>query len=188
MVLPGRYEVRLTVDGQVYRQPITVKLDPRVPYSTQELQRQLDLGQEITARMNATYRGYNQAAQLHSEVADRVANLKQSGKSPEALAAAQTLEGKARELTDAAGPPAGMGPLNRDLTRLLVAVDQADTPPASALTEAFTGLCEDTHAALARWIDLRSKDLEQLNALLAKESMPAIRMQDPPPGNPNCPK
>jgi len=29
-VLPGRYEVRLTVDGQILRQPLTVMMDPRV--------------------------------------------------------------------------------------------------------------------------------------------------------------
>ncbi len=39
MVLPGQYQIVLTVAGQKYRQPITVKFDPRLTYSTQELQR-----------------------------------------------------------------------------------------------------------------------------------------------------
>ncbi len=106
MVLPGQYEVRLTAGGQTYRQPITLKLDPRLQVSTQELQRQLDLAQELAAGMKATYEGYNQAAKLHSELADRLAALKQPGKSRETLAAAAALDGKALGLTDAAGPPA----------------------------------------------------------------------------------
>jgi hypothetical protein len=159
MAMPGQYEVRLTAGGQTYRQPITVKLDPRLQVSTQELQRQLDLAQELAAGMKATYEGYNQAAKLHSELADRLAALKQPGKSRETLAAAAALDGKALGLTDAAGPPAGLGPMNRDLTRLMIAVDQSDTPPASQIIETFAGMCQDTRAVLARWNDLRTNDV-----------------------------
>ena len=186
MVLPGRYEVRLTVGGQEYRQQITVKLDPRLKVSTQELQRQLDLAQKIAASMGATYEGYNQAAQLRTELGDRLASLKQAGKSPDALAAAQALDGKAQGLTDAAGPPAGLGPMNRDLTRLLIAVDQSDTPPASEIIETFTGMCQETHAALVRWDDLRTHDLPALNAMLAKQSLAPVTVPRQALSNPDC--
>jgi photosystem II stability/assembly factor-like uncharacterized protein len=171
MVLPGRYEVRLTVGGQVYRQPIAVKLDPRLKVSAAELTRQLQLAQKIAASMNATYEGYNQAAQWRTELADRVAQLQKAGNAPDALAAAQAAETKAQGLTDAAGPPAGLGPMNRDLTRLLIAVDQSDTPPASALVETFAGMCQETNAALARWNDLGAKDVPQLNGMLAGQRL-----------------
>jgi len=69
MVLPGQYEVRLTVDGQTLRQPIQVKLDPRLSYSNAELKRQLDLAHKIVAAMAVTYAAYNQAAQLRTELA-----------------------------------------------------------------------------------------------------------------------
>ena len=41
--MPGRYTVRLTVDGRVQRQPLTVRMDPRVTTPTAVLQRQHDL-------------------------------------------------------------------------------------------------------------------------------------------------
>jgi hypothetical protein len=173
MVVPGRYEVRFTAGGQEFRQPIVVKLDPRLKVTTAELRQQLELAQKIAANMGATYQGYNQAAQLQSELADRVAQLEKAGNSADALAAAKAAQEKSRGLTDAAGPPAGLGPMNRDLTRLLIAVDQSDTPPASALLETFAGMCEDTHAGLDRWDDLR-KEVAQLNAALAKERVAAV--------------
>jgi hypothetical protein len=37
MVLPDQYAVRLTAGGVEYRQPITVKLDPRLKVSQPEL-------------------------------------------------------------------------------------------------------------------------------------------------------
>jgi photosystem II stability/assembly factor-like uncharacterized protein len=173
MVLPGRYEVRLTVGGQEYRQPMVVKLDPRLKVSTAELGQQLELAQKIAANMGATYEGYNLAAQLHAELAARVAQLEKAGNAQDALAAAKSAEEKARGLTDAAGPPAGLGPMNRDLTRLMIAVDQSDTPPASALIETFGGMCQDTRAALDRWNDLR-KEVAELNGVLAKESLAPV--------------
>jgi photosystem II stability/assembly factor-like uncharacterized protein len=176
MVLPGQYEIRLTAGGQTLRQPITVKLDPRLSVSEQDLRQQLELGQKIVAGMAATYEGYNQAARLRTELAAVVTGLKQSGKSPEALAAAEALDGKAQGLTDAAGPPAGLGPMNRDLTRLLIAVDQSDSPPASEVIEAFAGMCQDTEAALARWNDLRSRDLPQFNAMLSRQSLAPLTL------------
>jgi len=186
MVLPGQYEVRLTVGGKEYRRPITVKLDPRLKVSAQELQRQLDLAQKIAASMNSTYDGYLQVAKLRTELGDRLAMLKQSGKSPETLAAAQALDVKVQGLTDAGGPAAGLGPMNRDLTRLMIAVDQSDTPPASALIETFAGMCQDTHAALARWNDLRTHDVPELNAMLAQQSLAALTAPNQAPGIPDC--
>ncbi len=106
MVVPGQYQVVLTVAGQKYRQPLTVKLDPRLSYSTQELQRQLDLGQKLAASMHATYEGYNQAAQLRKELTARIDGLKQSGQSADTLAALQALDQKAQGLTDAVRCPA----------------------------------------------------------------------------------
>ncbi len=186
MVVPGQYEIRLTAAGQTYRQPITVKLDPRLQVSTQELQRQLELAQKIAVGMKATYEGYSQAAQLRTELAGRLATLKQTGKSPEALAAAEAADVKAQGLTDAAGPPAGLGPMNRDLTRLMIAVDQSDTPPASEIVETFTGMCQDTLAALTRWNDLRTNDLPKLNALLARESLAPVTVPSLALGIPDC--
>ncbi len=186
MVVPGQYEVRLTVGGQTLRQPITVKLDPRLNYSTAELQQQLDLAQKIAASMKATYDGYNQVAQLRTELADRLDKLQKNGKSQEALDAAKAADTKAQGLTDAGGPPAALGPMNRDLTRLMIAVGQSDSPPASEIVETFTGMCQDTKAALARWNGLRSQDLVTLNGMLAKAGVAAVAVPDPLTAAINC--
>ncbi|MEO6254995.1 MAG: hypothetical protein ABIO79_16925, partial [Ferruginibacter sp.] len=42
-VMPGNYTARLAVDGKVYNQPITVKMDPRVKTSVKDLTLQHDL-------------------------------------------------------------------------------------------------------------------------------------------------
>jgi photosystem II stability/assembly factor-like uncharacterized protein len=179
MVLPGQYEMRLTAGGVTYRQPITVKLDPRLNVSMDELRQQLNLAQRIAAGMRATYEGYNQVAKLRAELSA----LKVSTDTLDAVKAADV---KAQALTDAAGPPAGLGPMNRDLTRLMIAVDQSDSAPGSVLIESFVGMCQDTRAALERWNDLRTQDLPQLNVVLARQSLTLLTVPDKAPRELDC--
>ena len=170
MVVPGQYEIRLTVDGKTLRQPIVVKLDPRLHFSKQELQRQFELSERIVAAMSATYQSYNQVAKLRKELAVRIAALPDAGRSSEAQEAAKRVDTKAQALTDDSGPPAGFGLLNRDLTRLMIAVNQSDSPPASELTKAFMGMCQNLNAALASWRALSKDELPALNNVFARHS------------------
>ncbi|HKE28188.1 MAG TPA: hypothetical protein VKB88_37825 [Bryobacteraceae bacterium] len=187
MVLPGQYEIVLTAGGETLRRKITVHLDPRLSYSTEELERQLKLAQDLAAGMNATFNAYDQVSLLRAELAKR----KESLQAGEALDAVNALDKKAEGLTDAAGPaggaPQAFGPLNRDLARLMIAVDQSDSPPASEVAEAFTGMCQETKVALARWSDLLAKELPALNAVLTKQSAPTLSapksVPDAPCGN-----
>jgi photosystem II stability/assembly factor-like uncharacterized protein len=63
-VQPGRYTVRLTVDGSVVERPIDVRLDPRVKIDPADLQAQTDLSM-------ACYRGADDARELGAAI-DRV--------------------------------------------------------------------------------------------------------------------
>ncbi|HUK16381.1 MAG TPA: hypothetical protein VLW65_08200 [Bryobacteraceae bacterium] len=182
MVLPGQYEIRFTADGETLRQPITVRLDPRLSWSTAELQKQLELAERIGAGMNATYNGYGQVTELRSALAAR----KGSTKSADTLASMDALDKKAEALTDAAGPPPAFGPLNRDLTRLMIAVDQSDSPPASEVAEAFIAMCQDLKSAVAGWNDLLAHDLPQLNAMLTKQSLEPLSLPKRVLAEPAC--
>jgi photosystem II stability/assembly factor-like uncharacterized protein len=48
-VMPGTYQVRLTVGDQVYRQAVTVRMDPRVSTSVADLTVQLKLSRRVDA-------------------------------------------------------------------------------------------------------------------------------------------
>ncbi len=53
LVLPGRYTIRLTVDGRSQTQPITVKMDPRVKTSPADLAAQLDMLRRLSAAIDS---------------------------------------------------------------------------------------------------------------------------------------
>jgi len=77
-VLPGSYTVRLTVDGASQSRPLTVKMDPRVKASRQDLERRFALAMRLAAALrrdadalaSAKARGADTAAltRLNSEL------------------------------------------------------------------------------------------------------------------------
>jgi photosystem II stability/assembly factor-like uncharacterized protein len=111
LVLPGEYQVRLTVDGKTYTQPLTVKLDPRLKVSAAELQKQFDLEMQIAAAMQQAYAAMKQRGQIPTE------NHVQPPAKPDTLA----------------------GTLSR-LTTLLEVVDTADAAPTQQAQEAWQEL------------------------------------------------
>src|SRR5260370_38545971 len=61
LVLPGKYEVRLKVGAQVFRQPFEVKMDPRVSAVRNELQSSLELQLNISGLLGINFQGNEQA-------------------------------------------------------------------------------------------------------------------------------
>ncbi|HKU68882.1 MAG TPA: hypothetical protein VJP85_14000 [Candidatus Baltobacteraceae bacterium] len=54
LALPGRYTVKLRVDGRTYTQPLTLKMDPRVSITSTQLHLQFTLAQKIVSMMAKT--------------------------------------------------------------------------------------------------------------------------------------
>ena len=61
---PGRYTVRLTVNGQAYTQPLTLRLDPRVTTPAADLARLAELSREMYDGSVTAHAAYEQARAL----------------------------------------------------------------------------------------------------------------------------
>ena len=126
-VLPGRYTVRLTVNGQTQTQPLVVTMDPRVTTSQAELQRQFALSTKLAGLLRQDFDALEEVRALRAATSD--ADLD----------------------TTAAALESSLERLNGDLSSLYGIVEGADVGPTSQVVEA-TGRTErallDT---LARW-------------------------------------
>jgi hypothetical protein len=60
-VMPGKYTVRLTVDGKIMEQPLEIKMDPRVSISATDLKAQHDYSVEC-------YKAYHELQALRESV------------------------------------------------------------------------------------------------------------------------
>ncbi len=176
LVLPGKYEVRLKAGGQVFRQPLEVKMDPRVAAVRNELQSSLELQLKISALLGKNFEAHQQAKELR----ERLADLMKRPKEDPVAVAAKALEVKVAELAGEATPiletpkTASFNAVNDTLTALMALVDGADFAPSEESFAAYRRICKGSNEAFAAWQELKNKDLAALNTLLGKSNLAAL--------------
>ncbi|HYB53134.1 MAG TPA: hypothetical protein VEG84_04635, partial [Thermoanaerobaculia bacterium] len=177
LVLPGQYEVRLTAGGQTLTQPLTVKPDPRLAATAEDLRRQFDLLEKIGEALDKTTAFVAEIRGVRTQLA-RLAPAPPGGASTAITEAALKLDagaGSIEGVTDAGGRRAsGLAGLDGELAHLARAVDNADASPTAQQQAAWEEERRELDGAQARWKELREGDLAALNAKLRQAGKPAI--------------
>jgi hypothetical protein len=68
----------------------------------------------------------------------------------------------------------GVGPVNRDLARLIFSIESADMRPADTVRAAVQQNCDALDKNLAQWQLLNQQDVVSFNQLLAASKAPAL--------------
>jgi hypothetical protein len=176
LALPGKYEVRLKAGEQVFRQPLEVKMDPRVTAARNELQSSLELQLKISALLEKNFAGFQQTKELRA----RLAELMKRPKEDPVAVAASSLDAKVAAISGEATPiletpkTASFNAMNDTMTALMALVEGADFAPSEESFAAYRRICKGENEALAAWQDLKNKDVAALNTLLGKSSLAAL--------------
>jgi len=150
LVVPGNYTVELTVDGQTYRQPLTVKLDPRVHASNHDLETQLAQARRLASGMNVSYDEYRKLDALTKA-------LEKKNAKPDTA----DLDKQIKAVAEGTHELPGLGPVNRDLGRLLFGIESADQRPSSPQLQAVEEECSALTKALTLWKQLNDELVKQ---------------------------
>jgi photosystem II stability/assembly factor-like uncharacterized protein len=177
LVLPGKYEVRLDVGEKVLRQPLEVKMDPRVNAARSDLQSALELQLKISSVLERNFAAYQQTKQLRA----RLSEWMRRPKGDPVGVAASALDAKVAALAEGESTPSvekqeaiSMMAVNQSLTELMALVDGADFAPSEESFSAFRRVCKGSNEALGTWQELKNKDVEALNTLLGKDNLAAV--------------
>jgi hypothetical protein len=185
--LPGRYQVRLSVDGAVLTAPLTVKPDPRVETPPAALQQQFELATTLSSMVND---GSHAAVQARS-VKEQLREL--SGRAKGSVTPAiSALEAKVSALLGG-DSPAGeassistLHPLVRTVLSLYRSVEQADAAPTAAQVRTASTLQERLEGLRRQWQTLLAQDVPALNRELQGAGLPVLRphapVSEPDPG------
>jgi len=183
LALPGAYSVQLTVAGQNYSQPLTVKMDPRIKVSDGELQKQFDAATEVSLRQSEISEAQSAAQQLLSQAQP----LHSRAQNNAALLAA--LEALIQKTEDIAGPPPGpygiipakppkeqadLSSLAAKLAQIFSAVNNGDAAPTADAMLAFEAAQADVNSVIAKWKDVLTKDLPSINSHLKRAGVAPI--------------
>ncbi|HEV7472532.1 MAG TPA: hypothetical protein VGN90_00690, partial [Pyrinomonadaceae bacterium] len=182
-VVPGVYQVKLTVAGRTYNAPLEVKLDPRLKIPQLALGQQQALELKISEAMNQSYDSVQQIKELRTRITELQTKLGSDSNAKSTLEAIAALDKKAAELVavEQSYPPVGivsLASVNGALAQLIDQVDGADSAPTTQATAAFVAYKRLLDQQMAKWNALRTNDLPALNALLQQRQLPAINVQD----------
>lgn len=179
-VLPGQYTVVLKANGRAQRQPLTVKLDPRVQVSAADLQAALQFSQNVDAALDKAYIGYAQqkavAKQLDALDAKLADNASQKNLRDEVQALQAKLKPDDKAKLDEA---MDFNALSGQLAALESDAESADTAPSGGQQAVLSSATGRLQTAQQNWQSLQSGDLVKLNAGLKTAAMKAIVI--PPP-------
>ena len=186
LVLPGKYEARLTVAGNATTHPLDVVMDPRVKTSSADLQKQFELMMKLRDRqeeMNKTILGIRdlrpQLLAMEKRVGAGGANKKlveQSEALRKKISAIENemINPEAKASEDELNFPTK---LNSKFGFLTAAVDSADAAPTEGQLGVYELLDALLTTQLAQWKEVTAKEVPALNEALRSASVPLIALK-----------
>jgi len=179
--LPGRYIVKLVVDGASYTQPLVLKMDPRVKTSSADLAKQFAMQQGATTGMNESFDALTELKSAREQVKAAMGKVS----SPEAKQKLSEFDQKAAALEGAAVPgfsgvplagkqPENFSTLNQRFGRLLAITDAADAAPTTQTEAVARELDGALRENALRWAELKKTEVHALNQLLEKDKAGTI--------------
>jgi len=164
LVLPGTYQVRLTVGGRTLTRELVVKNDPRVSITEQDLEAQLQAERGLAAGLAASRDAIEQIRSLRQAASERAVGA--SVPAP-VKAAINAFEQAAR------GVIAGLA-ASRALAQHLAALEFADLTLTESTKAAIGAGCARADEALGRYRQLVQQDLMTLNAALRAAGLSVV--------------
>jgi hypothetical protein len=182
---PGRYTVKLTVNGQTYSQPLTLKMDPRVKDAL-GVQQQSTMSKALYDDVLAAEKALAQVRAVRAQLAEM---RDRAGSAADAIAA---FDKKALEIEGATGGgrggrgggggrgalPTGPETLSSaagSLSGLIRLLEAADVAPTTQLAASVADRRRQIAALMQRWTALKTTDLATLNAQLKQANLPAVK-------------
>lgn len=170
-VVPGDYQIGLTVDGETYRQTLHVAKDPRVPATQYDYVEQFNLIRQMTEGMSSSYAAYYQLVPLGDALDDRLKSLPSNKQAKEALDSATEFKKKLDAVQGGGFASVGFGTANDALTQMVYAANMGDGAPAQSVQADSARVCAALSKAFLAWQRLATTDLPRLNLLLEKYNL-----------------
>jgi hypothetical protein len=180
LVLPGKYQARLTVAGKSQTAAFEVKMDPRVQTSADDLRKQFDLMLKLRDRQDEMNKTVVAIRDLRAQLQSLEKRIGSGAEATPSTAAAVWQEnqplkrnssGKFEVSEDQANYPTM---LNSKFAYLGAVIDSADTSPTAAEAAVFADLDQRLEAQLTKWREVLAKDLPAINDSMRKNNIPLV--------------
>ena len=195
LALPGKYQVRLTVDGKTQTAPFEVRLDPRVHVSDQDLRQQFDLLMNIRGEMSRVYEAVNQIEDVRLQLAELKKRLPPDDPATQKVKVeADDLNGRLLAVRDTllqmkvrANEDSLAYPQQADAKLAYLALvvgGRTDSAPTAAAAAEFEKLKGMTDGFLANWTQLQKSELSAFQRDMTERNIAPVVV--PASGSPSA--
>jgi hypothetical protein len=182
--LPGKYQVRLTVDGRVYTQPLIVRRHPLRSATEADLKEQFDLAIRIRDKVSEANNAVIRIRRVKEQLADRMtkssnAALKAAG---ERLAANLTaVEAEIYQTRNQSGQDPLNFPIkiNNRIAGLNRVVNAGDGKPIGSAYEILEDVTAELKVQTDRLQLVLAKDLAAFNAAAKRAGVTPVEAKNP---------
>ena len=185
-IVPGNYQVKLTVEGQTMTESFEVKPDPRLSTTAADYAKQLDLSLKIRDKLTETHSAIIQIRDVKKQVDDLV---KRVGPQSKPIAdGGNALIKKLTEVEEALYQTKNQSSqdplnfpirLNNKLAALMGVVARSETPPNDQSIEVYNDLVRQIDAQLTKLAQIMKTDVPAFNQLVKDQNIPAIVVKPP---------
>ncbi len=183
LALPGRYTVKLTVNGHTYSEPLTVKKDPRVKTPDEGFEQMFQMERRLVSMMTDSTRTLAEARSARDQLQKLAGQA--SGPMAEEISALQKKltavlgSGEGPRGTGSAGPT--ITGINGAIGTLYGEVDRADATPTSAQQSALTDTEKGFSEVRKQWAAWKETDLPALNQQLRGANLAEVHLESSAP-------
>ncbi|MGA7685129.1 MAG: hypothetical protein WCA58_08955 [Terriglobales bacterium] len=187
LAVPGKYQVRLTVNGKSETEPFEVKIDPRVTVSQADLEKQFKLEMDLRDELTRVYDAVNEIQDVREQL-DGLKRRVGPDSSKTLLDGVSVLDTRLVAVRDplinfkisASEDSLAYAPgIDAKLAFLSMAVaGAADAAPTAAEYREYDRLKKQSDELLARWDEVRNVDIGNFQKLAAEQRVPSIFVPD----------
>jgi photosystem II stability/assembly factor-like uncharacterized protein len=178
-VSPGKYQVRLTVDGKPQTQSFEVKKDPRLSTTPEDYAKQLSLALQVRDKLSETNEGVIRIREVRKQLEDytkrddkRVADAAKGLIQKLTAVEEELYQTKNRASEDPLNYPIK---LNNKLAHVLGVVTSSDDQPTQQSYMVYEDLATRVNAQLRGLNSLLTTELAVFNKLVRDSNVPAVQ-------------
>lgn len=175
---PGKYTIRLTVDGKHYEEPFELKGDPREsPEQVQQVEQQVAFELQVRDEISKLHTAVNEIRDLRTKLETLKKWLGDNAKGQPLLQSADALDKKMSavegqliqvKLKSSEGNLRYPNMLNEEWATFAMLVDIADAAPTQQQQDVFHQLSQQTDENVAKWEQIRKTDVPALNEMMRR--------------------
>jgi photosystem II stability/assembly factor-like uncharacterized protein len=184
LALPGMYTVRLTASGRTLTATLSLKMDPRVTATRQDLESLFQLESRLAGVLNDSAKADLEAHSAHEQIEKLLANA--GGDTRESLEKQdRELQAllKGNQSAEREAEP-GLDDVAEEAANLYGQIGQADAAPTTAQQKAGQHISAESREAVEKWERIKTSSLPALNRKLNAAGLPVINLQRRPENMP----